>query len=170
MQNPYQSLTNVMSSTIIEVSMRRAPKPVVAKRVQDDDSGVSNAAISLLRQGIEQSEVHVNLGQQMIITTEDRLRLCLKEMSESTKHRWEWQVPAGILVTELATCVTSSFHDAIGVSGQQWEGVFRALTFVTALWLLVALLRALRPASADALVNKLKTGRQRSIVDEAGPS
>jgi hypothetical protein len=73
----------------------------------------------------------VNLGQQMIITTEDRLRLCLEELSESTRHHQEWHAPAGILITEVAACVASSFHDAIGISAQHWEAVFRTLIVIT---------------------------------------
>jgi len=131
---------------------------MAAKRVTGHKPTGPNATIDLLREGLHQSAVHVNLGQQMIILTEDRLRLDLNELSDSTKHRREWHAPAGMLITEIAAFVTSSFHDTIGVSGQQWEALFLALIVVTMFWLLAALVRGRRASSAESLIEKLKTG------------
>ncbi len=99
-------------------------------------AGLDATTINLLREALKQSAVHINLGQQMIILTEDRLRLDLNELSDSTKHRREWHVPAGMLITEVAAFVTSSFHNTVGVSGQQWEAFFRTIIVVTMFWLL----------------------------------
>jgi hypothetical protein len=67
-----------------------------------------------------------------------------------------------MLTTEVAAFVTSSFHDTIGVSGEQWEALFRTLILVTGLWLLIALIRGRRASSTDSLIQKLKTGEQRA--------
>lgn len=134
---------------------------MAARRVPGHKSTAPNATIDLLHEGLKQSAVHVNLGQQMMILTEDRLRLDLNEWSSSTKRRRQWQVPAGMLLTEVAAFVTSSFHDTVGISGQQWEALFRTLIVVTVFWLLAALVRGRRASSADSLIERLKTGQPR---------
>src|SRR5437762_161242 len=117
---------------------------MAAKRVPGQKSAGPSPTIDLLHEGIKQSAVHINLGQQMIIVTEDRLRLDLNEFSESTKHRQKWHAPAGMLMTEIAASVTPSFHETIGISGPQWEALFRLLMVVTLFWLLAALIRGRR--------------------------
>jgi hypothetical protein len=108
---------------------------------------------------LKQSAVHVNLEQQIIIVTEDRLRLELNELSDSTKHRQGWHAPAAMLITEVAASVASRFHDTIGISGQHWEALFRTLIAVTAVWLLAALIpRGRASSSPDSSIAKLKTG------------
>ena len=144
-----------------EVSMKRMPKAVVAKRAQGHKSPGPNATIDLRREGFQQSDVHMNLGRQIIVVTEDRLRLELNMFYDSAKHRQGWHVPAGMLLTEVAAFVASSFHDTIGVSGQQWEALFRALMLVTVVWLLAALIRGGRSCSTDSLIENLKTGQPR---------
>lgn len=138
---------------------------MVARRVPGHKSTGPNATIDLLREGLKQSAVHVNLGQQMIILTEDRLRLELNELSDSTRHRQGWRAPAGMLITEVAVFVTSSFHDAIGISGQQWQALFRTLIVGTVIWLLAELIRGRRSSSADSLIEKLKAGQPRRDQD-----
>jgi len=141
--------------------MKQLPKPMVAKRSPGHKSTGPDATIDLLREGLKQSAVHVNLGQEMMVLTEDRLRLELNELSDSAKHRQSWHAPAGVLMTEVAAFVTSSFHDTIGISGQQWQAFFRALIIATVIWLLVALVRGRRSSSADSLIERLKTGLPR---------
>ncbi len=141
--------------------MKQVPKSTVGRRVPEHKSTGPNATIDLLREGLKQSAVHVNLGQEMIILTEDRLRLELNELSDSTKHRQGWHAPAGMLITEVAALVTSSFHDTIGISGQQWQAFFRTLIVLTVIWLLVAFVRGRRSFSADSLIGRLKTGQPR---------
>jgi hypothetical protein len=139
--------------------MKREMKPMIGTRVGRNSE--PNAIIDLLREGLNQSAVHVNLGQQVIIVTEDRLRQDLRELSDSTRHRQDWRAPAGMLITEMAALATSSFHDAIRISAQQWQSVFQMLIVVTVLWLLVALIRGRHAFTADSLIEKLKTSQPR---------
>jgi hypothetical protein len=142
--------------------MKQVPKQTPTKRVPGRRSAGPKATIDLLHAGLRQSAVHVNLGQNMIVLTEDRLRLDLSELSASTKHRQEWQAPAGMLTSEVAAFITSRFHETIGISGQQWESLFLALIVLTFFWLLAALIRGRRATSADALIEKLKSGQPRT--------
>ena len=141
--------------------MKQGSKPMAAKRVTGHKSAGPSPTIDLLHEGLKQSAVHINLGQQMIIVTEDRLRLDLNDLSDSTKHRQKWHAPAGMFMTEMAASVTSDFHDTVGISGPQWEALFRLLMVITLFWLLAALIRARRGPSADSLIDRLKTGHKR---------
>jgi hypothetical protein len=142
--------------------MKQGPKPVGSKRLPRHQSTGPSATVDLLHEGLKRSAVHVNLGQEMIILTEDRLRLDLNELCDSTTYRRGWHAPAGMLITQVAAFVTSSFHDTVGVSGQQWEALFCALIVVTAFWLLAAFIRGHRASSADSLIEKLKAGPPRA--------
>jgi len=137
--------------------MKHGPNSLAAKRIARNRP--ARTAIDLLQEGLRQSAVHVNIGQHMIITTEDRLRLDLNELSDSTKRRQQWHAPSGMLITELAALVAANFHDAIGISGQQWENFFLILIFGTMFWLLVALISGRRASSPDSLIEKLKAGQ-----------
>jgi len=144
-----------------EVRMKHRPKPMAGKRVQGDKSPGPHATIDLFRESLDQSAVHVNLRQDMIVVTEDRLRLDLNKFSNSTRNRNEWHAPVGMLMTEVATFVTASFHDTIGISGQQWQTVFRTLIVLTVFWLLAALIRGRGASSTDSLIERLKAGQPR---------
>jgi hypothetical protein len=116
----------------------------------------SPGTVDLVDESIRQSVVRVNVSQQMIILTEDRVRLRLDHFLRMEKKRREWYVPAGMLLTEIAASVTSTFHGAIGVSGVEWQAVFQVITVMTAVWLMCALTTVRRGASVDSLIDSLK--------------
>lgn len=129
----------------VAVSVGRIPQPAHAAGV-----------IDLVSESIRQSDVHVNLSQQMIVVTEDKVRLRLDCFLRREKKRREWHTPAGMLVTEIAAFVTSSFHGAIGISGDQWQAVFRVLIALTLMWLIYALTKVRRGSSVDSLIDSFK--------------
>ena len=132
---------------------------MTGKRTQGAGSPGPHPTIDLFRKSFEKSKVHLNLQQDMIVVTEDRLRLDLNDFSNSIRIRHEWQVPAGMLITEVATFLTASFHDALGVSGEQWQALFRALIVLTCVWLLAALFRGRGASSTDLVIERLKAGQ-----------
>ena len=142
--------------------MKQVPKRAVAKRGHASKARGPDAATDLLREGLKHSAVHFNLGQQAIVVTEDRMRLDLNELLHSATQRHAWQAPAGILVTEVAAFATSQFHDALGISGQGWDALFRVLLVFTFCWLIVALIRGRRRPSVDSVIESLKTRQQSS--------
>ena len=84
------------------------------------------------------------------------MRLLLDYFLDRERKRREWYTPAGMLVTEIAASVTSSFHSAIGVSGDQWQAVFKVLIVLTLIWLICALAKVHRGPSIDSLIDSLK--------------
>jgi hypothetical protein len=117
-------------------------------------------SIDLLHEGIKQSVVHVNVGQQMLVVTEDKMRLGLNELVHAARNRQAWQAPAAMFLTEIAVFTTANFHAAIGVSGDQWQALFRALLVVTFLWLVTAVVRGRPGPSVKSFLDSLKNPQQ----------
>ncbi len=126
-------------------------------------------ATGLVHEGMRQSTVHINVSQEMINVTEDKMRLHLDYFLRIEKKSREWYTPAGMLLTETAASVTPTFHGALGVSGEQWHAIFQVLTILTVIWLICALTRVRRGPSVDSLIESLKHRRQPegSIPEEA---
>jgi len=70
---------------------------------------------SLTNQLVIVSSVSLNVSQNLIITTEDKVRLCLSEHLDRMQKRRGWIAPLGILVTILLTLITSTFRN-VGLS------------------------------------------------------
>ena len=140
-----------------EDQMKHEPNSKAAKRFVGNRPTLT--AFDLMQAGLGHSTIHVNLEQQMIITTEDRLRLHLNELLDATKYRQQWQAPAGMLITELTAVVAANFHETFGISGGQWENFFRTLIVGTIFWLLVVLIRGRGASSADSLIARLKSAQ-----------
>lgn len=113
-------------------------------------------AIDLPLEDTKEPIVHIGV----IVTTEDQMRLRLIELLRCAKKCHGWQTPAGMLLTEVATSATSTFHDALGMSGQQWDGVFHGLILATSLWLAVGLIKACRTPSISSFINALKNAQK----------
>lgn len=101
-------------------------------------------------------DVHVNV----IVVTEDRLRLSLEAFLRSARKCQSWRTPAGMLLTEIVGFATSPFHNALGLSGDQWNMVFDALVPITVLWLIGTLIRGHRAPSISSLIESLKNAPQ----------
>ena|ERR1700680_2222085 len=119
-----------------------------------------DSAVELLHEGMKQSVIHVNVGQQWIIVTEDKIRLGLIDLINAAKNRQAWQTPAAMLLTEIAVFATANFHAAIGVSGDQWQALFGVLLIVTFLWLLTAWVKGGPGPSANSFIDSLKADQQ----------
>ena len=71
----------------------------------------------------EDSNVTYNLGQNVIVTTEDKIRLCLTKHLQRIEQKNSWAVPLGILLTILIIFPTTTFKDFI-VSAEVWQAIF----------------------------------------------
>ena len=52
-----------------------------------------------------------SVGQEIIVTTADKARLCLIEAMDRMERRRAWIAPAGILATLLVVFPTTTFQD-----------------------------------------------------------
>ncbi|SPF47660.1 hypothetical protein SBDP1_680001 [Syntrophobacter sp. SbD1] len=60
---------------------------------------------------IQNTELSMNLGQKIITTTEDKVRLAVLTHLQRLERRHLWIAPAGILIPILAAFVTADFKD-----------------------------------------------------------
>lgn len=84
---------------------------------------------------------HINLSQDCIVTTEDKIRLWqinnIKDIRRIKDTR-AWINPALILITIIATFATSTFNKFI-LKPELWEALFIFGGLVTLVWLFVSL-------------------------------
>lgn len=83
--------------------------------------------------------IHKNVNQEIIITTEDKIKLVLISTREILNSQRDWWTPAGLLLSFIATLSTADFKDALTVPKEFWHAIFVLLTIASAVWLLISL-------------------------------
>ena len=119
----------------------------------------------LAEQIVQETTAHINLSQDTIIITEDKMRLCLMTHLQKAERRYAWLGPAGILATLLATFATTTFHDYY-LPAAVWSAIFIVAAILTAGWLIKSLWQARGAATVDDLVSQMKTARPRRSPDQ----
>jgi len=82
----------------------------------------------------QDSKVHFNIEQDLIFTTEDKLRLCLIEYLDSISKKGKWTTPFGMLITVGLTLLTADFKEFI-LTKEQWQAIFIFSIFLLISWL-----------------------------------
>lgn len=112
---------------------------------------------SITKNLVADSNVHFNLGQDVIVTTEDKLRGALRDHLDGLQVRDRWHTPASLFVTLILVFVTASFHDALTFQKPTWEAVFLICTAASLMWLVVSVYRAIcSKSSIDSLLDEIK--------------
>lgn len=106
---------------------------------------------------IENARYHVNLEQEVIIITGDKLELCLRKHIGCVAARGQWITPASLFITFIATMSASTFHDALGMKANVWEAIFVILACASGIWLAISIVHIFRfRTSLEALVKEIK--------------
>jgi hypothetical protein len=104
---------------------------------------------------VDVSEVHLNVSQEVIVTTEDKIRLCLSEHLGKMEKRKSWITPLGILLTIIVTLSTSNFIDKL-FKAATWQAVFVIAGVISLIWLIYAIKDALKSEKVEDIVAELK--------------
>ncbi len=123
-----------------------------------------------LQQQFRQSyKIHWNLEQDVIVTTEDRLKLCLHKAIGNLGTKREWWTPVALLVTLVLTLTTADFKDRFAIPAATWHAFFLLLTLGSLVWSIVAICKAFKvKVSVESIVLEIKQ-RPTEITDvEAG--
>jgi hypothetical protein len=92
----------------------------------------------------------------VIITTEDKLKLCLQQYVSDTERSKEWIAPLSLLVGLLLALVTADFHDAM-LSASTWQAIFIISSVLSFFWLMASLRRAFGNRTIDDLIKEIQS-------------
>ena len=110
--------------------------------------------------------VHINVGQEVIMVTEDKLRLCLMAHSHALAVRVNWVAPVSLLVTILLVFASTDFRQFI-FAPDTWRAVFAICGTGAAVWATVAIVKAGRVrTSIGGIVAELKLATPDKRPDE----
>ena len=112
---------------------------------------------ALYQQVRRTNTIHWNLEQDTIITTEDKLSLCLYKNIDRLDVKRKWWTPSALLVTLVLALTTAEFKDQFTIPAATWQAFFLLLVVVTVLWTVVAIWKATRvKVSVESIVSEIK--------------
>ena len=114
---------------------------------------------------VQQTKLHVNLSQEAIVITEDKVRLCLIAHLRGLEAKKDWIAPAGVLLTIIITFATTTFRDA-ALSAATWRAVFVISGVLTFAWLVRTLWVAWKAPTMEDVVASMK--RAGAVAVSAG--
>jgi hypothetical protein len=119
---------------------------------QQDSTNAKRIVLGVLSQV---SEVHLNVSQNVIVTTEDKLRLHLSDTAKVMGRKNAWIAPLGIVISIVLTLVTADFKD-YGLKAPTWEAIFIIGAVLASVWLVYALWQRSKLETVDDLIEKIK--------------
>ena len=106
---------------------------------------------------LQQATVHLNFDQNLVIITEDRLHLCLRNHLERVESKKAWIAPVSLFVAFITTLCTTSFKDTIGLPASTLQALFVLLAIVSFIWSICAIIAAFKnKSSLRTLLDEIK--------------
>jgi hypothetical protein len=122
---------------------------------QDNDP--TFALMSYASQAIQvESKVTLNIGQEIIITTEDKIRLCLLDHLSKLEKKKGWHTPLGIFITISIALFSTTFKDFLFLPAETWQAMFILSAGICFCWLIWAFFRARVSTSLSNIVENIK--------------
>ncbi|MGW8428848.1 hypothetical protein ACWGJQ_25950 [Peribacillus simplex] len=123
----------------------------------------NNSGLNLNQAVIDTSVIHTNVGQEIVVTTEDKLELCLRDHQHILKAKNDWITPLGLFIAVLTSLVAADFKEFLSISADLWNAIFIICSVIFGFWLLKALIKAFQyRTSGDTkeIIQKLKNNSQ----------
>ena len=90
-----------------------------------NDETAPLTSIKIDEEMLKTSSYYTNVRQDFIMTTEDKIRLCLIKYQNILKLKNDWIAPAGMLIALIATLVVASdFKEFLSISPEGWRAIF----------------------------------------------
>lgn len=126
------------------------PKPAPQKR----------AVIELEQEDFKgEVVIHKNLTQDVVLTTEDKLRLALIQHRETLNSRAEWLGAGTLTLSFLSTLLLTQFKDIGPLSASTWQAVY-LIFFLLALTRFINILVKMyvnrKKATIDYVIKRIK--------------
>jgi phosphoglycerol transferase MdoB-like AlkP superfamily enzyme len=106
-----------------------------------------------------QLTIHQNIAQDVIVVSEDKLRLCLQRHEKRLSASGDWITPLGLLLTLLATLISADFKKVV-LPADTWETVFWVLALISAYRVCLAMWTKVKNRNCetvDSIVKELKS-------------
>lgn len=119
-----------------------------------------NTELKLDKELIENSVIHKNVGQEIVITTSDKIRLCLREHQAALKARNDWITPLGVFLTLIASLVAADFKSVLGITADVWKAFFIMGVLISLIWLFRSIYWAIKlwkKGDIEIIIERLKT-------------
>jgi hypothetical protein len=104
-------------------------------------------------------EVFADLNQEVIVTTEDKLKLTLTTYYNKVGRKRDWVAPFGIMLTTLTIFLTSTFKDFI-VSSNTWQAIFILVFIGSLVWFIFSLKHAFKENKIEDIIIELKKNKK----------
>lgn len=106
------------------------------------------------------SKVFKNFNQEFIVTTVDKVKLCLIKHKQSLKAQIQWVAPLGIFIALLTALLTSSFNNTVlGQEPEVWKSLFLISTVGSFVWFIYELIKTIK-------INRKGEGKIENIIIE----
>ncbi|MGN8197913.1 hypothetical protein ACS8Y6_04410 [Salinisphaera sp. RV14] len=118
----------------------------------------SDGQIDLQEDFSRQLTVHKSLDQEVIVTTADKVHLCLIKHRDKLTAKREWTLPASICITLVASLTAAQFRDFF-LDAAVWKALFIISTIITFIWFCFAVKKAWdnrQSGDIDEIVEALK--------------
>jgi hypothetical protein len=121
----------------------------------DINIGKSDINIGSIEGLVHVSEVHMNVSQELIVTTEDKIRLSLNEHLKKMEKKKGWITPLGMLISFTLILITAGFKDT-GLDAATWKAVFIIADVIAFGWLVYAIKESLSSVKIEDIIDELK--------------
>jgi len=101
------------------------------------------------------NEVHMNVSQNVIVITEDKLRLHLSSGAKRMERKNVWIAPLGIFLAIMLAFVTADFEDFF-LKAATWQAVFVIAAVSSFIWFLWTIFQHTKSETIDDLIEKIK--------------
>lgn len=120
----------------------------------------------LVTKKVQVGGVHPNLEQEVILVTEDKVRLCLNDNFERAAKSKQWLAVLGMVASLVLTLTTENFQNFLWLSGQEWRGVVILALVLSVLWFVVSIRWAFGAPTIEDIVAELKAGSQKIATED----
>lgn len=102
------------------------------------------------------NEFNLNVAQNIITITEDRLRLHLIGNLKKMERKNAWIAPLGIFLAIMLSFITTDFKDIVGLKAATWQAVFIIAAILAFIWLIYSVVQLTKTETIDELIEKIK--------------
>lgn len=113
------------------------------------------------------SRVHQNVTQELVVVTEDKIRICLSNYKDRIGSKRAWIAPLGILLTIIIAFPTTDFKEQFEIPASTWQAFFMFVGLASFIWLLTTTKAAFQSAKLDDVISDLKKESRDTVGSSA---